>query len=53
MVNFYQDEVPAYTSAMAQQICEAIFPNFIRKDRWPGDSPDLNPIENLFTIFDQ
>ena len=28
-------------------------PNFIKKDEWLANSPDLNPIENLWSIIDE
>ena len=46
-----QDSAPAHTSKLAQEWCSDNLPNFIRKDEWPGNSADLNPIENLRPIL--
>ena len=44
---FQQDGAPAHTSKLSQQWCLDNFPNYWAKDVWPGNSPDLSPIENL------
>ena len=46
-----QDGTAAHTSKLAQEWCSDNLPNFIRKDEWPGNSADLNPIENLRPIL--
>ena len=43
---FQQDDAPAHTSKHAQDWCLQNVPNFINKDDWPGNSPDLNPMES-------
>ena len=42
-----QDVTPAYALAMAQRRCEETLPNFIKKDEWPCNRLDLNPIKKL------
>ena len=44
---FMQDGAPAHTAKKTQAWCAEHFPEFWRKDQWPDNSPDLNPIENL------
>ena len=39
----------AHTSKRAHDWCLLNLRNFINKDDWPGNSPDLNPMENLFS----
>ena len=36
---------PAHTSRLAQDWIEQHSPDFIMKDEWPPNSPDLNPLE--------
>ena len=48
---FQQDGAPAHTSKRAQEWCSNNLPSFWRKVTWPGNSPDLSPIENLRAIL--
>lgn len=43
-MNFVQDGAPAHTSKAAQTWCQKSLPNFI---------PDLNPVENIWSIIDE
>ena len=42
---FQQDGAPAHASHLAQQWLEDNSPDFINKDQWPPNSPDLNPLD--------
>lgn len=42
---FQQDGARAHTAARSQNWCKENLPNFIEKDRWPANSPDLNPLD--------
>ena len=50
---FQQEGAPAHTSKQAQDWCLQNLPNFINKDDWPGNSLDLNLMENLFSILNE
>jgi len=38
---FHQDSAPAHTACQTQANCT----DFIAKDEWPPNSPDLNPLD--------
>lgn len=42
---FQQDGAPAHTSRQAQEFLMVNAPDFIGKDEWPPNSPDLNPLD--------
>ena len=44
---FMQDGAPAHTASKTQQWCSDHLEGFWEKTEWPGNSADLNPIENL------
>ncbi|KAI6651316.1 hypothetical protein LOD99_5282 [Oopsacas minuta] len=47
-VVFMQDGAPAHTAKMTQGWCKENLPSYWEKSQCPGNSPDLNPIENLW-----
>jgi len=42
---FQQDGAPAHTAHQTQDWLTANCTDFITKDQWPPNSPDLNPLE--------
>ena len=46
-MTFIQDGVPAHTTQATQKN----MPHFIEKSEWPANLPDLNPVENLWSII--
>ena len=48
-----QDGAPAHAAKATQAWCKKNLPNFIEKTCWPPNSPDINPVENLWSIMDE
>jgi hypothetical protein len=55
---FQQDGAPAHTSHQSQQWLKDHCPEFISKDEWPPNSPDLNPLDfhvwgNMLQLYEK
>jgi transposase len=50
---FVQDGAPAHTVKVTQRWCSENLSAFLKKDELPPNSPDLNPVENLWAILNQ
>jgi transposase len=50
---FQQDNSPVHTSKKIQQYIHNNLNSNITPGEWPPHSPDLNPIENVFSIIDE
>lgn len=50
---FMQDGAPSHTANLTQQLCSRVFPSFWDKHFWLGNSPDVNAIENLWSIMEE
>ena len=48
---FQQDGAPAPTSKTTQEYLDGATPDFIRKDEWPPQSPDCNPMD--YAVWDK
>jgi len=42
---FQQGDAPAHTARVTQEWLHENCPEIIEKDRWPPNSPDLNPLD--------
>ena len=47
-----QDGATAHTANNVQKWLKNNIQDFVSKKEWPGNSPDMNPIENLWSIME-
>lgn len=49
---FMQDGAPSHTANATQNLCSQLFLSFWAKDFWLGNSPGLNPTENVSSVME-
>ena len=52
-MTFVKDGAPAHVAKANQAWCKKNLPNFTEKTSWPPNSPDFNPVENLWSTMDE
>ena len=52
-MTFVQDGAPAHAAKATKHGAKKKLPNFIEKTCRPPNSPDINPVENLWSIMDE
>jgi len=52
-MTFVEDGAPAHATKATKAWCKRNLPKFIEKTSWPPNSPDINPVENLWSIMDE